>query len=46
MKLWMVFGMLALSVVLIRGTIWAFPEAFHTRAHVEWLADQISAGNA
>ncbi len=41
MKLRTVFAILVLSVVVIRGSIWAFPEATNTRAQLEWLGQTI-----
>lgn len=41
MKPWRVIATLALAVVLLRGAIWAFPEATHTREHIGWIVERL-----
>lgn len=41
MKPWKVIATLALAVVLLRGAIWAFPEAMHTRQHISWIVERL-----
>lgn len=46
MRPWTVIATLALAVVLLRGAIWAFPEAVHTRNHISWIVERLHTDEA